>query len=200
MFQLISVLSFLSIILTLVFVNKNSKLKSGNSILAEVKGIRFKDFSQHPQKNLYILCIASFIVLTFTGFLPILFTGNSMTGVLLLLHVLASPVFAICITIVCVLWAHDHRFRKEDWQTLKLVAQRKKDSKFFKQIDNVGQKTTFWLVVILSFSVILSILLGMYPIWGTNGQEVLLHLHGYSALFLVLAAAAKFYYYLNQKK
>ena len=44
------------------------------------------------------------------------------------------------------------------------------------------QKVTFWLIVFLALPLILSIILSMFPLFGTYWQEYLLALHRYTAI------------------
>ena len=75
---------------------------------------------------------------------------------------------------------------------LGLVTEKNSGKSSKEQVNSVGQKISFWLIVLVSLPVILSILLTMYPLFGTHGQEVLLYLHEYSALILVLVVVANF--------
>jgi hypothetical protein len=45
----------------------------------------------------------------------------------------------------------------------------------------------------LALPVILSVVLSMFPLFGTDGQEFLLNLHRYSALLLALVAIVHTY-------
>jgi len=190
MFRVISIVGFLGIIAAIIYLNRSVGLKG---LFVEIRKIRFEDLRQDSKKLVYVLCVGSVILLTITGFLPILFTGNSITGVALLLHVVAAPFFAVCIALVGIIGAHSHRFEPGELQNgLGLVTEKNSGKSSKEQVNSVGQKISFWLIVLVSLPVILSILLSMYPLFGTHGQEVLLYLHEYSALLLVLVAVASF--------
>ncbi|MFQ5708916.1 MAG: hypothetical protein ACE5HO_15775 [bacterium] len=197
MFRVISIISFLSIVVVLVYFSRNLVRESEGPLaraLAEIRKIRLRDLPQQPQKLVYVLGIVSFIILALSGFLPILFTGHSVTGVLLLFHVVAAPVFAVCIAIVSILWAHHHRFNENDGQSLlNFIRQKTENKEPIPQLTELWQKITFWLILLLSLPVVGSVILSMYPLFGTHGQEVLLGLHGYSALFLVMAVVMSSY-------
>lgn len=196
MFRVISVIGFLSIVVAFVYVNRSSKSKSDNGAalpLAEIRKTFLRNLLKEPKKLVYLLGIASFVILTLTGFLPILFTGSSITEVVLLFHLLAAPLFAVCIAIVSVLWAHHHRFDKSDWQSFQRLIRRKTATEESNpHLPELGGKLSFWLILLLSLLVIGSISLGMYPFFGTHGQMVLLKLHGYTALLLVIVLATNF--------
>jgi cytochrome b subunit of formate dehydrogenase len=103
-----------------------------------------------------------------TGFYPVLVLKESIHGYWLILHAVFAPVFVICLAGLVVMWAGNCCFNKNDWPWL--------------------QKICFWLIVILALPVILSIVLSMFSLFGTQGQEFLLQLHRYSALLLALIA------------
>ncbi|MFQ5677366.1 MAG: cytochrome b/b6 domain-containing protein [bacterium] len=196
MFRVISVIGFVSIILAFIYVriSKPKTAKGLALLLAQMREIRLRNFLREYKKAVYALGIASFILLTLSGFLPIVLTGNSVTGVLLLIHALVAPVFAVCIAVVSVLWAHHHRFDKNDWQSFRRLIQRKTaNEKSNPQLSELAKKVSFWLILLLSLLVIGSIILSMYQLFGVSGQEMLLHLHGYSALFLVMAVVMNLY-------
>lgn len=210
MFRVIAIIGFLVTIMIIaycyrVFLPKSEKSvgvrewlsNQGKTILSALerfKTIRPENVTEDWRRLLYFLTTASFIILAFTGFVPVVFFGESVSGFLLILHAFAAPVFAIGLVIVSLLWAHYHRFNKNDWQSLLHFFRRKTANKKSNlHITELGQKISFWLILLLSLLVIVSVILSMYPFFGTNGQEVLLHLHGYSALLLVIAVVTSFY-------
>ena len=191
MFRVISTIGFLGVIAAIIYLNRSGGL---TGLFVEIQRIRFGDLRRDSKRLVYVLGIASFIILILTGFLPILFTGNSLTGVALLLHVVAAPVFAVCIAIVGIIRADSHRFEPGELRNrFGLVTEKNNGKSSKKQVNSVGQKITFWLFLLLSLPVMVSMILSMYPLFGTYGQEVLSHLHGYSALFLVIAVVMSFY-------
>ena len=108
--------------------------------------------------------------------------------------------FAVCIAIVGIIWADAHRFVPGELRNrFGLVTEKNNGKSSKKQVNSVGQKITFWLVLLLSLPVMVSMILSMYPLFGTHGQEVLLNLHGYSALFLVIACVASFCFGIGVK-
>jgi hypothetical protein len=100
-------------------------------------------------------------------------TGGPVSGLILILHVAAGPVFAVCLAFLAITLA----------------------SKFRMQAGDAAHKVkwAFWLVLLFAVPLISSAILTMFPIFGTEGQYVLLHLHGYSALLLVLTIAVTYY-------
>ncbi len=186
MFRVISIIGFLGIVIAIAFLSR----KETNALSTLTSLLR----SGKRQDLLYVLAVASFVLLTLSGFLPVLLAGNSVSGALLFIHVIAAPVFAVCIAAVAVLWVRHHRLDKANWQSLlRLTLLQPAPVERHAQTAELGQKLRFWAILLSSASAILSIVLSMYPLFGTYGQTVLLHLHGYSALFLVLAVVAGSY-------
>ena len=131
------------------------------------------------------LCFAFLLV---TGFLP-LFLGRHLQGYLLMLHVSCAPVFVLCIAFLGCTWAHAHSYVAGNgkwllrWLGLAStpVVGTRPDLGMFR-------KTCFWCLFALSLPLTLSIILGMVPLFGTDGQVALLTLHRYTALAFSLIA------------
>jgi membrane protease YdiL (CAAX protease family) len=120
------------------------------------------------RKLVYLLALLCFLVLVVTSFFPVLILKEPIHGYWLILHATFAPVFAICLVGLALMWAENRRFNKNDWPYL--------------------QKICFWLIIILAVPLILSIVLSMFPLFGTKGQEFLLDTHRYCALLLALVA------------
>ena len=136
---------------------------------------------QAATKSWYILALISIKILAITGFLQVMILGEHMSGFLLLLHMIAAPAFAVAIAILTLLTISDHRFSAEDWQAFRS----RKDNT--EAASNFWRKTCYWLIVVSSIPALASIILSMYPIFGTNGQEALLSWHRYATLVLTIA-------------
>jgi len=111
----------------------------------------------------------------FTSFSTVLFNGKHLSDFFLLLHVAFAPLFSIIIAITIVLYAHHNRFNENDFAKLK------KNNTFSLNRDGY-KKLLFWLLAITSTFVMLPITLSMFPLFGTEGQIVLLEIHKYSVL------------------
>ena len=109
-------------------------------------------------------------LLALTGFLPYILTGTPLDGFPLVVHVLAAPVFSLSVTLLLVLWAHDQRF----------------DATRIGWSSGASRKLCFWLMAFLTPLILGPIILMMYPIFGTPGQEALRKLHFTSSLAFVL--------------
>jgi len=146
------------------------------------------------RKLVYLLALLCFIVLVITGFYPVVFLGEHLSGYLLMVHATFAPVLAGCLAVLALMWADNCRFEKNDWPWLQKLLHGQAAAKPAGAKCQLGQKICFWLIILLALPVILSIVLGMLPLFGTDGQEFLLNLHRYSTL--LLAAAAMLHTYL----
>lgn len=172
------ILTFVCLCLTMGYIARDlhHRFKSwagvGRAVIEQGKQIRavLREF----RGGLYVVSLLSFVVLGATGFGSILLFGDHLTGTLLIIHVTVAPVFALTLCAIAVLWAHRMRF--------KLPLREQSGQFWFKLL--------FWGILILSLPLLLSIIVGMYPVFGTAGEEALIQVHGYSALLLSCAALA----------
>jgi cytochrome b subunit of formate dehydrogenase len=139
----------------------------------------------------YLLTLALFFILALTGFIPVVFLGGHVSGVLLLIHATAAPLFALSLALLSLLWAHRQRFSEENWDATKDLVARKRVKP--DRLRDMVRKVCFWLILFFSLPLILSIILGVFPLFGTEGQENLVLLHGISALLLTTTAVIHTY-------
>ncbi|MFC1793406.1 cytochrome b/b6 domain-containing protein [Planctomycetota bacterium] len=130
----------------------------------------------------YLLALVCFVVLALTGFYPVLILGEHISGYLVMLHVTFAPVLTVCMAVLAVMWASNCRFTAGDWPWFERIVQRVTsvggvDKAAKNKNSGLGQKITFWLIVFLTLSLALSIVISMFPLFGTHGQELLLGLH-----------------------
>ena len=136
-----------------------------------------------------LITLLSFYILAITGILPVLITGQHLSGILLITHVTVAPVFIVASLISILFLVHRLRLNENDWQLVKdrsINTGQKLRSLFFEKIE-------FWIAFIMVVSAILSIILMMYPIFDTAGQEMLLNIHRYSTLVLFLILQHRIY-------
>jgi cytochrome b subunit of formate dehydrogenase len=146
------------------------------------------------RKLVFLLALLCFVVLVVTGFYPVLIWGEHLTGWLLMIHATFAPVFAVCLAILAVMWADRCRFDKTDCPVLqRLIHGETATQEPAAGGCHAAQKVCFWLIVLLSLPLILSIVLSMFKLFGAEGQKFLLEVHRYSALFFALAAFVYLY-------
>jgi len=117
--------------------------------------------------------IISVALLAFTGFWA-MFRAQALGGYLLMVHCTVAPVFCFFLAAMAVIWSGKNCFERGDWRQGNRAV--------------TLQKVFFWLMILAGIPVILSMVLSMVPLYGTNGQEFLYQLHRYCALFFVLVA------------
>ncbi|MGA2173090.1 MAG: cytochrome b/b6 domain-containing protein [Sedimentisphaerales bacterium] len=145
------------------------------------------------RKLVFLVAMLCFAVLVVTGFVPMIFLGKSITGWWLMIHATAAPVFAACMAVLAVLWADRNRLDKNYWPWLNHILHRQPKSVALPEKHELKLRICFWIVLSLSLPVILTAVLGMFKLFGTDGQELLLQLHRYCTLLLSLFAIVYLY-------
>ena len=156
------------------------------------------------RKLVYLLALLCFVVLAFTGFYPTIVLGKHISGYLVMVHATFAPVFAICLAVLAVMWARNSRFNGSEWPWFQRLVQRVTLTKSTgkeapPKSSGLGQKISFWLIIFLALPLALSIVLSMFPIFGTHWQELLLEIHRYTALVFFLAAIVHIYLMIRCK-
>jgi cytochrome b subunit of formate dehydrogenase len=141
------------------------------------------------RKMVYAVAVLCFFILAGTGFAPILFAGDHLTGILLVIHVTVAPLFALSLSAAALLWAHSQRFNEDDWRVVRHLG----DSGLREKTIRFATKVGFWLILLLSLPLMLTVILELFPLFGTEGEAFLIRLHGYSALSLMLVALGHIY-------
>jgi cytochrome b subunit of formate dehydrogenase len=150
----------------------------------------------------YLLALLCFVVLAITGFYPTLILGKHITGYLVMVHATFAPVFAVCLAVLAVMWARCCRFASGDWPCFERIVQRltlsnSSGDETARKGSGIGQKIAFWLVIFLALPLILSIVLSMFPLFGTHWQEILLSMHRYTALIFAMVAILHTYFIIR---
>ncbi len=161
--------------------------QAGQNIVESVGNFRDLSSVEFSNKLLFPLTLLCVAVMALSGFIPPIFFGTHLSGYLLMLHVAVSPLFALCIALAGILWAHKHRFEQADWQVFRaLFLPNANGSVTQKAKNEFWNKVCFWSVITLSVVAITSIVASMYKIFGTHGQELLLQFHRFSTLLLII--------------
>ena len=205
MFRIICSIAFLAVCVGIVLHYIIFAVRSDQTIFCKkwhrpisiAKTLLFFDRHLSPveilRKLIYLLTLLCFVVLVITGFYPPLILGESICGYLLMAHVTAAGVFAVCITALTIMWADNCRFDKNYWPWLLRIVRHEPANNSAAEKYEPGLKVCFWIIIVLSLSLILSSLLAMFSLFGTEGQKVLLQLHRYCAILMVLAAVLHTY-------
>jgi cytochrome b subunit of formate dehydrogenase len=145
------------------------------------------------KKLIYLLALLCFAILVITGFYQRLILDEPISGYLMIVHATFAPIFAICLAALAVSWASSHSFNKSDWPWLRdllrrVISLKIPVSESIEPSSQLFEKTGFWLIVFLALPLILSIIVSMFSIFGTAGQNFLLAAHRWTALVFAVVA------------
>ncbi len=126
---------------------------------------------------LFMITFVLFLIMFLTSFIPVVISGNSLNGLVLLLHVAVAPVFSIFIAGTIITYARSSVFSKDDLTT---------KNKPLSLTTSGYKKLLFWLIAITSVFVMLPITLSMFPLFDTEGQIFLWNIHKYSVLIFTI--------------
>jgi hypothetical protein len=138
------------------------------------------------RKTSYLVTIALASVLAVTGFLQVIVMGGPPSGTILLIHMIAAPLFALTLAAASLLWSHDQQIRESD---LPVIGQVMRTGALAGRGEMAAiARVLYWKMLVLALPLLLSIILSLFPLFGTEGENCLISLHGYSALALVTVA------------
>ncbi|VAX29608.1 hypothetical protein MNBD_IGNAVI01-1747 [hydrothermal vent metagenome] len=193
MFRILSIVAF---VLSFVWIfrylkqNETSLKEISNNYFgalknsfSDPKSLKSKNFSEKLKSLrvfIYLFTLLELFIMMFTGFVPLLFTGSDLTGILLLIHVTVAPLIAITFALLVVLFAQSNSFDEND---IAVKVNENGNNKTVLKI-TAYLKINFWLISLLSLPAMVSIILSMFPLFGTEGQVNLLEIHRYSVLII----------------
>jgi hypothetical protein len=142
------------------------------------------------EKLIYLGILASVFGLAFTSFFTVLQFGT-MKGWWLFAHMFGAGALVGLLPLLAIIWAGPSRFGRgpagsEEQETYA--------PKFFWM-----PKLMFWLLLASGSVVILTMLVSMLPIFGTDGLHALLDIHRYAGLMTVVVLLLHFYCVLLQR-
>ena len=136
------------------------------------------------------------VYLALSGFLAALFSARGLSGLFLLLHVIAGGIFAVCLCVAVFLRAHQY--------TLDSILPEKEKSGFSLKRRASGPSwmvsVLFWLIVASGFFLVCTALSSMMPIFDLSLQIKLMALHRYSALAGLLSTISYFHFFYNDRE
>ena len=194
MYQTISIIAFLIILAGIVL----HRLATPSKKKRQRKSPKKRSIVGILRILVYLLALLCFVVLAVTGFYPTLVLGEHISGYLVMIHATFAPIFAVCLAVLAVMWASRCSFVYSDWPGFQRFVQRvtlvkTTGNKNPYNSSGLGQKITFWLIIFLALPLILSIILSMFPLFGTHWQELLLSTHRYTALVFALVVIVHTY-------
>jgi hypothetical protein len=144
------------------------------------------------RKFIFLLGLLSFVVLLLTGFTPLML-GSRLAGYWLIIHATFAPIFIGCTALLALLGAGQYRFKKEDLNVIGTDYKKSETGVCWLADTGIGAKAGFWLLLVLSLPVTLTMVLSMFPLFGTHGQELLYHLHRWCGLVFACIAMVELY-------
>lgn len=151
------------------------------------------------RKLAFLLGLLSFAVLLLTGFVPMLL-GGRLEGYWLMLHATFAPVLIACGAVVVITGAQQYSFRKRDIDSLTgLWKTRLTRNTCWLSDCSAAPKVGFWLLTTLALPLTLTMVISMTPLFGTEWQEYLFHLHRWFALAFALAAFLTLYVLIREE-
>jgi cytochrome b subunit of formate dehydrogenase len=194
MYQTISIIAFLITLAGIIL----HRLISPSKKKRQKKSTKKRSIVGILRILVYLLALLCFVVLAVTGFYPTLVLGEHISGYLVMIHATFAPVFAVCLAVLAVMWASRCRLSYSDWPGFQRFVQRvtlvkSSGNKTPHKSSGLGQKIAFWLIIFLALPLILSIILSMFPIFGTHWQELLLGTHRYTALVFAMVVIVHTY-------
>jgi len=157
----------------------------GITLLLPVQG---RAFLVKVRRLLLCLGVVCFLVLAVTGFYPNWVLGESIFGYWTMIHITFGGIFAFCLALLAVLWAEDNRLNAEWCPLLRKVLSLGGGKIKSGESGEFLQRVFFWLIMILAVPLVLSVLLSMFELFGTEVQEFLLAFHKYTGLAFALSA------------
>jgi cytochrome b subunit of formate dehydrogenase len=148
------------------------------------------------KKLVYLVTVPLFLITAITGFYPKLVLGETISGYWVMLHVTFATAFAPCLAVVALLWVKSLRFDKGDrtlleqiyYRVVRRISGLKITGEPLRGYFRFGQKTLFWLIVLLAQPLILSVALVMLPIFEAGKQNLFWDIHRYAALVFAMVA------------
>ena len=146
------------------------------------------------RKLAFLVFLLSFFVLLVTGFGPLLL-GGRLHGYLVMVHATFAPVFVVCTAFIAVTAAAKYAFKKSDiehlprpWWKLPKPTEGCWCTDF-----GVGVKTGFWMLLLLSLPLTLTVVVSMLPLYGPKWQDFMFKMHRYCSLIFALIAIIELY-------
>ena len=156
--------------------------------------IKSGSFFKKTKSIIVHICAALFIILFITAFLPVVF-GYHMSGLFMMVHASSALLASICLVAFVFLFSNSNQLSLEELQNLAGNYRQKKtlDSR-------IMLKVLYWLIIALILPAMLSIILMLYPLFGTDGLEFLADVHRWSVLLLTICVIFVQYYRVLIKK
>ena len=136
---------------------------------------------QKTKSAVAYICAILFLILFITSFPPVVF-GYHMSGLLMMLHVQAALLMSAAIVFLVFLHSSGSQL------SLEKLSKLYEDIKSQESLDSqIMLRVLFWLNIVFMLPAMLSIILMLYPLFGTEGLEFLADVHRWSVLLLTIS-------------
>ena len=168
----------------------------GGVVYRSIRVLSPKDsgFLSSLRGSVFLLASLSLVGLAGSGFIPVLGLNPSLSGYLLILHLMFAPVFLVSVALLALMCTPYHSFVENGGRSLHLIQQEGGTrARLICAESDVCRRICFWLIIVFTLPLGLSIVLGMSPFIGSLAQTYLLEIHRYCALTISLAAVMYIY-------
>jgi hypothetical protein len=162
------------------------RIKNELNIFTNFKNPDFGTGIFRLRRIMYLLTLIFFLILAVSAYLHLLISGSPLTGWLLIAHVTAAPLFAVCLILSVLIWVHKQRFNRQDWLIVQQSIRQGKITGVQQDQLTFWHKINFWIFVLAAIPALLSIVFQLYPLFDSEGMLWLLQIHRYSTLVLFL--------------
>ncbi len=139
----------------------------------------------------YLFILTGVLILSISAMIPVILGADHLTGIMLIVHVTFAPALMGVLFLFLILTGHLMTFNRQDFLNLRNRSINRKD--FF------WQKVIFWIFSTTLVVAAGTIILMLFPLFGTDGQKILLDIHRITALGLVTMAAWHFWLFKPNK-
>ena len=141
------------------------------------------------EKLVYLGALVSVAVLGITSFFTVLRFGG-MHGWWLFAHMFGAGALTGVLPLLALTWCGANRFER--------MTRQQRDEAVWPRFFWIP-RVMFWLFLLAGFTVLITMLVSMLPLFGTDGLNVLLDIHRYAGLLAVVALFIHFYCVLLQR-
>ncbi len=141
------------------------------------------------EKLVYLGALVSVAMLGVTSFYTVLRFGG-MHGWWLFAHMFGAGALTGVLPLLALTWCGASRFGR--------LTQRQLEESYLPRFFWIP-RVMFWLFLLAGFVVLLTMLVSMLPLFGTEGMEILLDIHRYAGLLAVVTLFIHFYCVLLQR-
>ena len=134
-----------------------------------------------------LAAVGSITVLALTGFGPAVM-GLRLSGYLLMIHVTFGPVLVVSLAFLVLVKAKTHALVRANAAPLLALLRLPVQPPLAPGDQGLAAKGSFWALAVLALPLTLSIVLSMFPLFGTEGQQWMAEVHRYCALVFSLLA------------